>query len=119
VREGFEICCQFAAKGEERGASKCLKYLVDLIGIEPMTSSMPLCNANRKLQTAQYLRTGITGKNGPLGAICGQNAGKTTTQVASGLIVWNQPNNLADSISRRTSTREFACAVPFGPHLFQ
>jgi integrase len=32
---------KFAAKREERGLAKCLIYLVDLIGIEPMTSSMP------------------------------------------------------------------------------
>jgi len=50
-----------------------------------------------------------------LRAKCGQNF----YQVAIGLIVWIQPNNLADSISKRTSTREFACAVPFGPHIFE
>jgi hypothetical protein len=57
---------------------------VDLIGIEPMTSSMPWSSSNRKVQTAQYLLTGITGKNGPLGAICGQNAGKTQTKWPTG-----------------------------------
>jgi hypothetical protein len=29
--------------------SKLLKYLVDLIGIEPMTSSMPWNSSNRKM----------------------------------------------------------------------
>ena len=65
---------------------------MDLVGIEPTTSSMPWKLSNRKLQTAQYLQTGRTGKNGLIGVICGQNAGKTN-QVASGLVVWNQPNN--------------------------
>jgi hypothetical protein len=57
---------------------------VDLIGIEPMTSSMPsdgtvLMNRHnrQKRPTGRYLR-----------AKCGQNL----NQVANGLIVWNQPN---------------------------
>jgi hypothetical protein len=41
-REGFEICDNDATKLGKGGGAKCLKYLVDLIGIEPMTSSMPL-----------------------------------------------------------------------------
>jgi hypothetical protein len=28
-----------------------------------------------------------------MGAICGQNAGKISNQVAKGLVVWIQPNN--------------------------
>jgi hypothetical protein len=40
-RRHFEICCQNAAKLLEGGSAKLLRYLVDLIGIEPMTSSMP------------------------------------------------------------------------------
>ena len=30
-------------------------YLVDLVGIEPTTSSMPCCERNRKLLTVQWL----------------------------------------------------------------
>jgi hypothetical protein len=52
------------------------KEVVLPVRIKPMTSSMPWSASNRKQQTAQYLRTGRTGKNGPLGIICGQNAGK-------------------------------------------
>ena len=36
-------------------SAKLLDLLVDLIGIEPMTSSMPWKLSNRKIQTAQYL----------------------------------------------------------------
>ncbi len=35
------MCDKDATKSRKGGASKCLKELVDLIGIEPMTSSMP------------------------------------------------------------------------------
>jgi hypothetical protein len=35
-----------------------LKYLVDLIGIEPMTSSMPWYRQKRMLLTAKWLADG-------------------------------------------------------------
>ena len=41
LQRQMEICCHVAAKPSERGSTKLLRYLVDLIGIEPMTSSMP------------------------------------------------------------------------------
>jgi hypothetical protein len=50
--------------------------LVDLIGIEPMTSSTPWNASKAKLQTAQYLRAGTVGKTGTIGDICCQNAAK-------------------------------------------
>jgi len=69
---------QESAENRRFGKPLSMKgILVDLVGIEPTTSSMPWSSSNRKVQTVRYLRTGITGKNGPLGAICGQNAGKT------------------------------------------
>jgi hypothetical protein len=37
------LCCQTFGRGSAK-----LKYLVDLIGIEPMTSSMPWNDSNRK-----------------------------------------------------------------------
>jgi hypothetical protein len=40
--------------------------LVDLIGIEPMTSSMPWNCRKRKLLTAKWLEVGKTGKTGEI-----------------------------------------------------
>ena len=40
-KNDFEICCQNAAKREESSSAKLLNDLVDLVGIEPTTSSMP------------------------------------------------------------------------------
>jgi hypothetical protein len=39
---------------------------VDLIGIEPMTSSMPWNCRKRKLLTAKWLEVGETGKTGKI-----------------------------------------------------
>ena len=39
-------------------SAKLLGLLVDLVGIEPTTSSMPWNESNRKIQTAQHLRVG-------------------------------------------------------------
>ena len=50
--------------------------MVDLVGIEPTTSSMPWKYHGGLLLTAKGLRTGIVGKNGKTGAICYQNATK-------------------------------------------
>jgi hypothetical protein len=49
--------CEFA---------KLLDLLVDLIGIEPMTSSMPWNCRKRKLLTAKWLEVGETGKTGKI-----------------------------------------------------
>jgi hypothetical protein len=46
---------EFATKLGEGGGAKCLKGLVDLIGIEPMTSSMPWWLQNAKLLTDKQL----------------------------------------------------------------
>jgi len=43
--------------------------LVDLIGIEPMTSSMPWNLQNAKLLTVKQLVTGKTGKTGLIGGL--------------------------------------------------
>jgi hypothetical protein len=43
-----------------------LSYLVDLIEIEPMTSSMPWNCRKRKLLTAKWLEVGKTGKTGEI-----------------------------------------------------
>jgi len=40
--------------------------LVDLIGIEPMTSSMPWNCQKTKLLTVKWLEDGITGKTGQI-----------------------------------------------------
>jgi len=42
---------------------------VDLIGIEPMTSSMPWKPRNAKLLTVNWLRDGKTGKTGQIGGL--------------------------------------------------
>jgi hypothetical protein len=47
-------------------SAKLLGLLVDLIGIEPMTSSMPWNHQKRKLLTAKWLEVGITGKTGQI-----------------------------------------------------
>ena len=57
---------KFAAKRLGGGSAKLLRYLVDLIGIEPMTSSMPWNCRKRKLLTAKWLEVGKTGKTGEI-----------------------------------------------------
>jgi len=42
---------------------------VDLIGIEPMTSSMPWNCEKRKLLTVKWLEVGVTGKAGSIGVL--------------------------------------------------
>jgi hypothetical protein len=42
---------------------------VDLIGIEPMTSSMPWKTQKRKLLTAKWLKVGKAGKTGLIGGL--------------------------------------------------
>jgi hypothetical protein len=54
-----------------RGTGSCSylvlkELLVDLIGIEPRTSSMPWNHQKRKLLTAKWLEVGITGKTGEI-----------------------------------------------------
>ncbi|MBB5319304.1 hypothetical protein HDF09_004010 [Edaphobacter lichenicola] len=46
-----------------------MELLVDLIWIEPMTSSMPWKCQNRKLLTVKQLLAGITGKTGPISGL--------------------------------------------------
>ncbi len=55
--------------------------MVDLVGIEPTTSSMPWKYQGRPVLTAKDLLAGTVGKTGKIGAICYQNA----TKIASGL----------------------------------
>jgi hypothetical protein len=50
--------------------------MVDLVGIEPTTSSMPWKYQGRSILTAKDLRAGIVGKTGKIGAICYQFATK-------------------------------------------
>jgi hypothetical protein len=50
--------------------------MVDLVGIEPTTSSMPWKYQGRPLLTAKDLQAGRVGKTGKIGAICYQNATK-------------------------------------------
>jgi len=54
--------------------------MVDLIGIEPMTSSMPWNGGMGVLLTVKDLRVGSVGKNGPIGAQCYQFATKILTE---------------------------------------
>ena len=49
--------------------SKLLKGLVDLTGIEPVTSSMPWKHQKPKLLTVKWLEDGKTGKTGLIGAL--------------------------------------------------
>ena len=51
----LKICCQNAAKLEERVSAKLLVLLVDLVGIEPTTSSMPWNDPSGVLLTAKGL----------------------------------------------------------------
>ena len=44
-------------------------FLVDLIGIEPMTSSMPWKPIKPNLLTAKALEVGRTGETGPIGGL--------------------------------------------------
>ncbi len=46
--------------------------MVDLVGIEPTTSSMPCCSRGGRSLVFNHLRTGKTGGNGMFGAIPGQ-----------------------------------------------
>ena len=50
-------------------SAKLLGLLVDLIGIEPMTSSMPWKCQKAKLLTAKWLEVGKTGKTGLIGIL--------------------------------------------------
>ena len=47
LEEGFEICCQFAAKHQGRGAAKCLINMVGTTGFEPATSSVSRKRSNQ------------------------------------------------------------------------
>jgi hypothetical protein len=53
---------QFRTPAVNRSTSKLL-ILVDLVGIEPMTSSMPWNWRNRKLLTDKAVKIGRVGKN--------------------------------------------------------
>jgi hypothetical protein len=46
--------------------AKLLSLLVDLVGIEPTTSSMPWNCQKPKLLTVKWLEDGITGKTGQI-----------------------------------------------------
>jgi len=50
--------------------------LVDLIGIEPMTSSMPWSFPKAIMLTVKDLLAGTVGRNGQIGDICYQFATK-------------------------------------------
>ena len=47
----------------KRGYLRGVEKMVDLVGIEPTTSSMPWNSQNRVLLTAKALRVGRVGKN--------------------------------------------------------
>ena len=83
-----------------------LKCLVDLIGIEPMTSSMPWSITKTKLLTLQHLQVGRVGKTGTIGTPCCQNAAKTSG--LKGLTVWGQP---VTSVAQ-TMKRIVGCVAP-------
>ncbi len=63
---------------------------MDLIGIEPMTSSMPWYVINAKTLTLQHLRVGRVGKTGIIGTGWCQNAAKPSGP--KGLFVWISPS---------------------------
>ena len=57
-----------------RGTGSCSylvlkELLVDLIGIEPRTSSMPWYRQKRRLSASKWLEVSITGKTGKTGQI--------------------------------------------------
>jgi len=66
--------------------------MVDLIGIEPMTSSLPCCGSNRKRRQERY----ESAKNGLFGAIYCQNATK-----------FNQAGQRADGVDSARSIVDF------------
>ena len=78
--------CQHLARGGK--PYKLLSDLVDLVGIEPTTSSMPWNSSDPQIiDGTAFLPTGRTGKNGPNGhEFAGKMRAKLTTQVAKGLI---------------------------------
>jgi len=71
-RELFENSLPNAAKselvnhGSVRDELIVREFLVDLVGIEPTTSSMPWNCQKRKLLTVKWLEDGITGKTGQI-----------------------------------------------------
>ena len=56
----------------ERGICKWSKEMVDLVGIEPTTSSMPCKKHSSRRLVFKQLATGTSGRNGVFGAISGQ-----------------------------------------------
>ena len=76
-----------------------MSLLVDLIGIEPMTSSMPWYVTNAKTLMLHHLRVGRVGKTGIIGTGCCQNAAKPSGP--KGLIVWGQPITSVPRTMRR------------------
>jgi len=54
--------------------------MVDLVGIEPTTSSMPCSFKGSRSLVFKHLRTGISGRNGVFGALSGQFPAKISTQ---------------------------------------
>src|SRR5271170_5430116 len=83
ARKDFAICRQAIWRGTARLSSS----LVDLIGIEPMTSSMLSWPNYRRHSTYKPAESAKTGK---IGGICDKNATYFPT-AGHGLIVWNQP----------------------------
>ena len=66
--------------------------LVDLVGIEPTTSSMPWNDHRGDLLTVKDLRVGAIGKIGSIVPKCYQFATKFLTERRLGLPVGEQPN---------------------------
>ena len=56
------------------------KKLVDLVGIEPTTSSMPCCSRGSRSLVFKDLQTGTSGRNGVFGALSGQFPAKNSNE---------------------------------------
>jgi hypothetical protein len=88
-----------------------LNGLVDLVGIEPTTSSMPCCGSKTKLLTKWHLAVGKTGKTGLVGSICCQNAAKINHRVI-GLTVGGSPIEFSLSRASALSTTMLKTSNP-------
>ena len=67
ARKGTQHLQRLSRRGGARAKLLIVMgLLVDLIGIEPMTSSMPWNCRKRKLLTAKWLEVGETGKTGKI-----------------------------------------------------
>ena len=88
---------------------------MDLIGIEPMTSSMPWNDDMGVLLTAKDLRVGTAGQNGPIGAKCYQFATKILTEQGRA-VPWGSSPKLFQYVLGNSATG--CCTITASSHEF-